>query len=141
MTTGTPFLIGPDEIEALRQLRELAAANPVDMRELAPRLETVAGKAAHMRQMTAQSVLLPFGYMVTFSIETGYPIGTARHMSMSSPAAERVPLREAAWMAAEALGFTGTIEQCVTWPEQLQGHGVAINVVQPVAVTSREERA
>lgn len=80
-------------------------------------------------------------HAVTFSIETGHPIGTARHMSMSSPAAGRVPIPEAVWMAAAELGFTGSIEQCMTWPEQLQGHGVAINVVQPMATSAQDGHA
>lgn len=138
---STPFLLGPAEEAALRGLRELAARSPVEMQSLAARLATPEGKAAHMRQMTAQTIELPFGYMVTFSVESGHPIGAARHMSMSSPAEGRVPRPEAVWIVAELLGFAGSLEQCVSWPETLEGHGLAINLVQPLAVSGKDGHA
>jgi hypothetical protein len=130
---STPFLIGPVEIEALHQLREMAAAHPVDMQKLVPQLKNKKGKRRHMDQMNRQSVMIPVEFLVTFSIETGHPAGTCRHMSMSSPAPGRVPLPEAIWMAAEELGFIGGLERCMVWLEDLT-QGKAVNVVQPLAV-------
>lgn len=125
------LFIGPYEREKLAALRELAAANPVDMRGLSERLKLPKLKAAHKDQMTAQSVRIPATYLVTFSIENGHPVGTCRHMSMSTVRG-RLPRPESVWLIAEALGFVGGLTECVTWQETLQGHGEAINVVQPL---------
>ncbi|MGF6641805.1 hypothetical protein [Paraburkholderia sp. MM6662-R1] len=129
----TPLFIGPDEREALKALRELAQRQPVDMAVLTEALKHPAGKAAHKDQMTSQSVRLPTHFLVTFSIEKGHPIGTCRHMSMSVGKPDRVPNPHAIWMVAEELGFVGGLDQCVHWSELLEGHGTAINVVQPIA--------
>jgi hypothetical protein len=132
---STPLIIGAAERQALQKLRERASASPVDMRGLGQKIATPDGKAAHMRQMTEQSVVLAFGWTVTFSIETGHPIGTARHMSLSSRPG-RIPLPAAAWMVATELGFVGDLDSCSVWPETLRGHGgTAINIVQPISVS------
>jgi hypothetical protein len=136
-TVGTPLFVGPIERGQLGRLREFAARHPVDMITLRDRLQTRAGKRVHMRQMTKQTVYLPEAYAVTFSIETGHRIGTCRHMSMSVDREGRVPNKHAVWMVAEELGFTGGLEACAAiWPEELEGHGKAINVVQAVAASS-----
>jgi hypothetical protein len=135
---GMPLIFGEKERAELRQLRELAARQPVDMPTIMEEVKTPGGKQKHMDQMTAQTVEIPFGYLVTFSIEQGHGAGACRHMSMSSPLNGRVPRPEAVWMVAEALGFNGGLSACATWDEDLQrGDGkrnVAINVVQPISV-------
>lgn len=128
---ATALIIGVSERQAIADLRERAAASPVNMPDLMARIETPDGKAAHMRQMSAQTVCLPVAYAVTFSIETGHPIGVVRHMSMSVN--RRLPRPEAAWMVAQELGFWGSIKDCTVWREKLQGHGEAVNLVQPIA--------
>ena len=85
-----------------------------------------------MNQMTRQSVAIPLDFLVTFSIETGHPVGTCRHMSMSVGKVGRIPNAHALWMIADLLGFTDNLDACTVWREELQGHGVAINVVQPI---------
>ena len=130
--TGTPLMIGAAEREALALLRGLAAEHPVDMTTLTARLKTFDGKQAHMNQMTRQSVAIPLDFLVTFSIETGHPVGTCRHMSMSVGKVGRIPNAHALWMIADLLGFTDNLDACTVWREELQGHGVAINVVQPI---------
>lgn len=129
---NNPLFIGPSEHQRLMELRTRANAAPVDMVELVQRLKTPEGKAAHRKQMTAQTCLLPASYMVTFSIETGHPCGTCRHMSMSTHHKLRLPNARAVWMVAEVLGFTDTLESCVTYREELEGHGEAVNVIQPL---------
>lgn len=131
--SATPLLIGPAEREALQALRELAAASPIDMSILLKVIGTESGKAAHMRQMSEQTVCLPTNFFVTFSIEHGHPVGTCRHMSMSVGSKELVPRLEAIWMVAKELGFVDSLESCKVWIESLQGHGNAVNVVQLVA--------
>lgn len=108
---------------------------PVDMTGLTERLKTPEGKRAHMDQMNKQSITLPMGYMVTFSIELNHPAGTMRHMSMSVAAPGRAPNEHALWMVCPELGFTGnSIYDCdCIWPEDLQRgseRAMAINVVQ-----------
>ena len=134
-----PLFIGPHERQKLSELRELANAHPVDMLVLSEAMKHRAGKAAHKLQMTAQTVALPAAYLVTFSIETGHPAGTARHMSMSTNRAGRVPNPVSLWMVAELLGFVGGLETCICWPEELQGHGLAVNVVQMLIHEARHE--
>lgn len=129
------LLIGPDEQLKLATLRELASQHPVDMTTLMEALKHPAGKAFHRSRMSAQTVSIPTYYLVTFSIETGHPAGTCRHMSMSVRTEGRVPHPHAVWMVAEVLGFVGGLDQCVHWMEDLEGHGLAINLVQPVSVT------
>lgn len=125
-------MMGPAEVARLARLRDRAARDPVDMLEVAEKITTPEYKKRHKARMTGLSVLLPFGFLVTFSIENNHPGGTMRHMSMSSPAVGRLPMSEAVWMTAEALGFVGAIEDCASWIEDLEGHGSAINLVQPV---------
>jgi hypothetical protein len=134
--TDAPLIITPEVRAALHQLRDAAARKPVDMRELMHRLETPSGKFQYTLQMGAQTILIPgpWDFLVTFSLETGHPAGTARHMSISVNREGRVPHPRAVWMVAEALGFVGGLETCRLYTENLQGHGVAINVIQPLSV-------
>lgn len=130
-----PLLIGEEQRVAIGKVRERATAQPIEMPGLLKRLATEAGKDAHRRQMTAQSLEIPFGFLVTYSVEIGHPCGTARHLSVSLHDADRtgrLPHPFAVWEIAREFGFTGSIGECAVWPEQLQGHGQAINVVQPI---------
>jgi len=135
---GTPMFIGRDELLALEGLRTLAAANPVDMLPLMERLKSAAGKRAHKEQMTRQTIKIPFDYWVTFSIELNHPVGTCRHMSMSVDREGRSPNEIAVWTVAKELGFVDGLHACRVWIENLDRPGdVAINVVQPIAVSDQ----
>lgn len=138
---ATPLIVGPDEVRALEDLRERAAAHPVDMQQLLARLKTKDGKREHKRQMTKQSVSIPLAFMVTFSIETGHPAGVCRHMSMSVLRERRLPVPEGIWMVAQHLGFTGTMQQCHVYLEDLSDGGTAVNMVQPLAHSAAAGRA
>jgi hypothetical protein len=134
--TDAPLIITPEVRAALHRLRDAAARKPIDMPELLRQLETARGKRLHMERMTAQTIEIPgpWDFLVTFSIETGHPAGTCRHMSMSIDREGRVPNEFAVWMIAEELGFAGGLASCFVYPEELAGHGQAINVVQPLSV-------
>ncbi|SRR5258708_7799583 len=138
--SGTPLVLFPEHRELLRGLRELAARCPVDMPTVAKMLKHPEGKRRHMDQMNRQSVEIPMGFLVTFSIEHGHPIGECRHLSMSSCAEGRAPVPHAVWLVAEQLGFVGpAFSACRVWEEELQrgpGRAIAINVVQPLSVQS-----
>jgi hypothetical protein len=128
---ATPLLVGPEQKEALYDLRIKAAKKPVDMQLLMEDFKDPAKRAVHQAQMTEQSIVIPFAFFVTFSLETGHPGGVARHMSMSSFKPNRLPTPEAVWMIAYELGFTGTLEACDgVWIEDLSDGGKAINVLQ-----------
>jgi hypothetical protein len=140
MTVSVPLIIGPDEKAKLQQLRELAAQHPVDMPALMAQIKTAKGRYRHKRQMTRQTIRLPSmlgaAFFVTFSIETGHPQGIMRHMSMSvlrQDVQGRMPRPEGVWMVAEELGFTGCLEACAVWIEDLSDGGKAANIVQPIA--------
>jgi hypothetical protein len=137
------LLINDDERAAIQRLREAAAAMPVAMPGLGARIATVDGKAVHMRQMTAQTIELPVGWLCTFSIETGHPCGAARHLSVSRQGVAPGTGPHPAMIAeiAHEFGFTGTLSDWVCWPEQLQGRdGIAVNVVQPIDAPASETR-
>lgn len=133
---STPLIIGPKEQVALAELRRKALEDPINMTGLTEALKLPKIKAQHMKRMGALSIDIPFGFVVTFSIETNHPSGAMRHMSMSSPVAGKVPSPEGAWMVAEELGFIGSLSQCTLWFESLtRGPGPkqqAINIVQPL---------
>jgi hypothetical protein len=139
------LVITSETIEALRQLAITAAAAPVDMNVLTSAIRTPEGKVKHMEQMTAQSLELLGSrpYFVTFSIETGHPCGTSRHMSMSVDRAGFMPNDYAVWMVAELLGFLGTLRgNCHIWWEDIEDGQKAVNILQPIEnpLTWRDRR-
>lgn len=127
------LLIREQEREKIATLRDLASATPVDMRTLTDRLKDPDEKRRHMDQMEAQSIIVPTSYLITYSVETGHPGGTARHLSMSCTEVDRLPTREAVWLICEAFGFIGELDFCTVWLEELQRgekRAKAVNVVQ-----------
>jgi len=130
---GTPLIITPHERAQIATLMELAQRQSVNMIEIMDRLERPLGKELHLAQMTAQTIFIPFAFMVTFSIETNHPCGTCRHLSMSSQREGRIPNEHAMLMLAQEFGFWGTLQDCQIWKEELLGHGIAINLIQPIA--------
>ncbi len=134
--TASPLIITPDVSANLRDLRAKARLKPVDIKGLLRTIKTPRGKRLHMDAMQAQTVVIPgpWPFFVTYSIETGHPAGTCRHMSMSVRREGRVPHPEAIKMIADEMGFVGGLEACTVWPEELSDGGTAINVVQPLSV-------
>lgn len=70
---STPLIFDASVEEEVRNLREFAASQPVNMPALLKKLETPEGRAAHMAQMTRQTIRIPAAFLVTFSIEEGTP--------------------------------------------------------------------
>ena len=133
----TPLVLGPEQLHQLADLRVLAAEHPVHMKGLTEKLADPNYKKVHMAQMNRQSIVIPFGFIITFSIELEHPCGTCRHMSMSSPALGRAPAPEAVDMIAKELGFVGGYRCCSVWLEDLErgdGKQKAVNLVQPLTV-------
>jgi hypothetical protein len=130
----TALVLGDPEKVKIADLRERASQNPVDVKWLLNWIKDPDIKARHMAQMSSQTMLIPMNFMVTYSIETGHPAGVCRHMSMSLDKKGYCPSPYAVWMVAEEFGFVGGLVQCSVWEEELQGHGMSVNVVQPLAV-------
>lgn len=133
---SAPLLLTTEAVERLHRLRAFAAKRPVDIQVVSEMMKHPGPMAQHRKQMTAQTVVIPgpWPFFVTFSIETGQPVGPCRHMSMSIKRDGRVPHPAALWLIAEELGFSGGLETCKVWPEDLSDGGKAINILQPVSV-------
>lgn len=131
-----PLILTHDVIARLERLRIFAATRPVDMTVLMEAIKDPKRKRRHLKRMTAQTIRIegPWPFFVTFSIETGHPAGTCRHMSMSIMRKGRIPHPLGVWLVAEHLGFSGGLGACQWWPEDLSDGGTAINVVQPLSV-------
>ncbi len=125
------LVLGPDEGEAIAALIRKAEASPVRMANLEERLKRPALRAVHMQQMTEQSIPIPHGYFVTYSIEDEHPAGRCRHISISVGQPDMLPSPEAVWMIAQRFGFRGDMRACIAWIEELS-QGDAINLVQTV---------
>jgi hypothetical protein len=133
-----PMLIDDAVREQLADLAARAELHPVphDRLRLLSQLSrdpaASSVKAAHMAQMTAQSLDIPTCYCVTYSIELQpEPLGRCRHMSLSitTPGAQ-LPHPVAVWEVATLLGFWGELCECDSiYPETLT-QGNAINLVQ-----------
>ena len=127
-----PLIIDENGRRLITDLCARAAAAPVAMDELTKLMETPGGAEKHMARMTAQTIELPVGFVVTYSVETGHPAGTVRHLSVSVDADDRLPSRHAVVMIAEEFGFAGGFTDWFIWREQFANRGVAINVAQPL---------
>lgn len=138
--SSNPLIIGETQKAALRALRDKAALSPVDIHRVMEATKTDAGLKRFRAWMDDYSIPLPTSYYVTFTIETGHPVGTCRHMSMSSMRHGRVPTPEAAWMVAEELGFVVGFSACKVWKEAFS-NGAAINIIQPIEISTATGRA
>jgi hypothetical protein len=128
----TALVIDYRQRKRLADLRALANRHPVNAAELPHTLATDEGKVAHLQVITSQTIELPVGFLLSFTVETGHPCGTIRHMTLSVMRVDRIPTPEACELVAAELGFVGGLAACMRWTEQLQGHGVGVNLVQPV---------
>jgi hypothetical protein len=133
----TALVIGDKELDALAALRQLAAAHPIDVVDLADNLKVPKYAKAYQAQTREQSVIIPVAFCVTFTIER-HPGGMFRHMSMSVRREGRAPIPEAVDILADHLGFIGGYQACQTWIEKLDpkfsGCDRAINIVQPITM-------
>lgn len=125
-------LILDDEVRTqIKALCQLAEANPVQADRLQEYLSVPENKEKHMAQMTRQTMIIPVGFMATFSIEKNHPIGDCRHITVSIQDDDALPPPPATWMIAKEFGFWGELTDCDgIWEERLRGHGLAIGLVQ-----------
>lgn len=126
----TQLFIGPRERKNLEDLRQRANDRPVDYRAVLEGQRDPEFVRQHIARMDEQTIRVPMRYTVTFTIETGRPNGTMRHMSMRTSTKGKVPSPEALWMVAQELGFVGELSACEQWLEDILGGEKAVNVGQ-----------
>jgi len=127
-------VIGAAERTALAELRRRASARPVDIRTVARTLALPEGRNRHQAAMEAQSTMIPRDFIVTFTIESGHPVGVCRHLTVSTAARDALPCPVAVWTIAEALGFVGGLHACHGWLETFPLRGAGLNLVQPLRI-------
>lgn len=101
-----------------------ARENPVSLARMEAVME---GKAPPVGEDPAFACAIPVDYRAVFSIEE-HPGGWMRHLSVSIPGG-RLPHPSAVEMILEAFGFSGGLEDCERWVEDLE-EGRALNLVQ-----------
>ena len=125
---GTPFMVDQETIDRLTTLRKVAETNPVSEEEIRAAVARLdSGQFTPPQINFDQTVELPFGYTLTFTVEW-QPAGMARHASMASPNPRRVPIFEAMSMVIPHLGFKGT--STYEWLEPLSNGGAAFNILE-----------
>lgn len=137
---GGVLILTPDTKAALADLRRRALAAPQDARTIRERTKDPAELEKYRDEMNGFTVDFQsyrHRVFVTYSIEFGHPCGgEVQHISISVSQKGKVPTVEAAWEIAEMMGFVGGFEKCAVWPETLADGEIAINIAQPIGVTS-----
>jgi hypothetical protein len=142
----TPFIMDPVIERHLKDLAELAAEKdriiPLDVLQQYAAGFDPDDPSTRLASPYPddQTITLPLGWMVTLSYEF-QPMGLVRHLSMSSPAAGRVPHPEAVRWVMDALGFMHPLEECLVYPETYDNGRVAMNVIEVVESVQPEGAA
>jgi len=136
-----PLIIDHEARVRIAELMAKADAKPVDMITLNRELnKSPTFKRNHMDQMNDQTMDLGFGYVVTYSIEHGHPVGPCRHISISVDTAGKMPSVESALMIAGEFEFKGSLKDFDgIWIEDLSRDEkgnlyTAINIVQKLDI-------
>lgn len=126
-----PLLLGPDERQKIDELRQMAAANPMNVLSV-----DAAAKAdidAFRDMMRMQSIVLPVGYSVSYSHEiqpAAPPPGLCHHISISVMQPGFLPSQTAVGMILEAFGMKPLAQSESWWIETVTKDHKAINVLQ-----------
>lgn len=79
-------------------------------------------------------VVLPTGFQVTYTIMQHH-VGTMRHVSISSPNTDKVPLPQAIDMILPHLGYRQTFEEIeIKWLEDVSDGRKAVNLLEPMTI-------
>lgn len=138
-----PLILGASQEREIAALRDKATKEPIDMAAVMPLMQSEEGRRQHIERMQHYTINLPLAYVVTYTIETGHPCGTCRHLSMSSKRMGKVPTITAVKMVCEAFGFVvgSSLDQCTVWLEEIGAGDQAVNVVQPLDMAAPPGRA
>lgn len=125
------LVMGPDQREALKKVREYAEANPVTSERFQ---RIMHGEEPTVCEDPRFQAELPVGYRVAFSIEDQPKAGKVRHLSMSVDRRGKLPSLEVVLMVMEELGFRAKSFKEVSraWVE----NNIAINVLEAVCITT-----
>jgi hypothetical protein len=118
------LLIGTEEKESLKKLRENAERNEFSLDDLLDIMNKAEVPAGDRKGF---SCILPVDVRVVFSIET-HPGGKARHMSVSMKSG-KLPMPELVGMILPELGYTTKMEECHVSIEEEEK---AINVMEMI---------
>lgn len=124
-----PLVIGPEEQEKLKALRENAENNVFSFDDLLD----IKNGAPPPGDREGFSCVLPVDFKVVYTVEMmprkdGSGFTKIRHMSMSVPTPGRLPSVQACEMVMEELGFKNKIQsgECMVHVEQ----EIAVNVME-----------
>ena len=129
-----PFVIDEDVIKKCTDLRATAEAYPISlerMQRLAARAE--AGDMTPDPQMGLQTIHLPFGFAITFTIETAPNAVQVRHFSISIDDPLELPNPRHVEMVLPYFGWIGGVRNAFPQITALQGGGQCIELIQPVS--------
>jgi len=125
-----PLIIGSAQKAQIAELREKAEGNIMDTEAM--KTAAAADIDRFRQSMVDQSIELPSGYLVTYSLERqpDPQLGVVQHVSISVDAPNRAPHPAAVNMILAAFGMA-TIDQSLSvWIEDVSRTEKAINVVQ-----------
>ncbi len=117
------LVLGPEEIQALKSLREYAESNPMNMDDL---LDIINGDPA-AGDFDEFTRYIPVGFKVVYSIEQQLP-GDIRHLSVSCE--KQAPPPEAVEVIKEHLGFINNPGFTQIFKEDIGEGRIAINLLQ-----------
>jgi hypothetical protein len=132
----TVFVIGPDDQKQLRNSVLRALENPIPWEVLkqgltpnqpTDRLTLADREGVPPIPREPEQIMLPFGWRVAITCEE-QPAGTLLHISMSSPAAGKVPNHQAMDMVVKACGFSRS-DVARSWLEEYEPGKNAVNVL------------
>jgi len=130
-----PLIIGPEERQAIAELIAMAAASPTDARVAMTAAAT--DLAAYRDAMAMRTVMLPIGFIVTYTREFqphAPPPGLCHHISIGlMDAPGRGPSPEAVEMILEAFAMPAMADSDKVWLEDIEPGRKAVNVLALVA--------
>lgn len=126
----TLFLMDDSVRAQLSEIKQFAEANRYDLEFMAKRYQDQQAGREVADFPVGHMVMLPTGFGVSFTIEE-HPGGWMRHVSVSSPDPNKVPIPAALEFVMSELGYGLPFKDCIAWPEETLNR-VAINVLEPL---------
>jgi len=117
------LVLGPEEKEILKGLKEYAESHPMSMDDMLDIINGDSGAAGDFDEFTRD---IPVGYRVVFSVEQQVP-GDIRHISISCEGP--TPSPEAVELILEEMGFEIS-DPTQIFMEDIGEGQIAINVLQ-----------
>lgn len=137
----TLFVMDASVSAQLHALADYAEQNRFELPQLLARANKAMNNEPVEPLPSEYSVTLPSGFGVTYTIEQ-HPSGWLRHLSVSSPRADRVPIAATMEFIMGELGFTKSFEDAkFKYPEAVDDGRTAINVLEPIVGNQQTSRA